>query len=116
MIGLVLPDPVPQRFGVDVQLLGSRRITGLGSDSRYNRTARSRSSGEYFFVPTMMSFLGLHDQTWFGSLRGSGGTSQCPGRRTPRARSGRVPLLPRSGRGADPCGLRYLMRLGQALR
>jgi hypothetical protein len=48
----------------------SRGITGVGSDSRYNRTVRSGNSTGYFlFAATKTSFLGLQDQTWFGSLR-----------------------------------------------
>ncbi|MDV8070737.1 hypothetical protein R4P64_29845 [Rhodococcus sp. IEGM 1366] len=40
------------------------------ADPTLDTTAPSaRNSGGYLVVPTMMSFLGLHDQTWFGSLR-----------------------------------------------
>ena len=56
----------------------SRRITVFGSDSRYSRTARSRSSTGYFLVPTELPSSGLQDQTWFGSLRKSRGTSGSP--------------------------------------
>jgi hypothetical protein len=51
-------------------------ITGLGSDSRYSRAVRSRSSTGYFLVTaTETSFLQALHQTWFGSLRKSGGTT-----------------------------------------
>ncbi|TDB71834.1 hypothetical protein [Micromonospora sp. KC723] len=39
-IGLDLTNPVPQRLVMHTELLGQRRITGLGSDSRYKRTVR----------------------------------------------------------------------------
>ena len=57
-------------------------ITGLGFDSRYSRTARSRSSTGYFLVAATAKFLppGFQDQTWFGSLRKSGGSTGCNGR------------------------------------
>jgi len=49
----------------------SRRITGLGSDSRYNRTARARISSGYFFgASTKESFHG--HQTMIKSLRETG--------------------------------------------
>jgi hypothetical protein len=75
VIGLGLTDPVPQCFGVDVQLLGQpaeHRLRIRLSVQPHRPRPRSRSSGGYFLVPTMMSSLGLHDQTWFGILRGSG--------------------------------------------
>jgi hypothetical protein len=51
-------------------------ITGFGSDPRYSRTARSRSTIGYFLVAATENFLppGTQDQTWLGSLRKSGET------------------------------------------
>ena len=43
-VGLRLADPIPQRLGRTFNCSASRRITGVGSDSRYNRTARSGNS------------------------------------------------------------------------
>jgi hypothetical protein len=69
-VGLRLADPIPQRLGQTFNCSASRRITGVGSDSRYNRTARSgNSTGYLLFAASKTSFLGLQDQTWFGSLR-----------------------------------------------
>src|SRR5271166_5851900 len=72
-VGLRLADPIPQRLGRTFNCSASRRITGVGSDSRYNRTARSsNSTGYLLFAASKTSFLGLQDQTWFGSLRKTG--------------------------------------------
>lgn len=55
----------------------SRRNDGRGSDSRYSRTARSRSSSGYFFGAGNRAFLpGSQDQTRLRRLRRSGGTSK----------------------------------------
>src|SRR5690606_22790907 len=54
----------------------SRRNVGRGDDSRYSRTARSRSSSGYFFGAGNSAFLpGSQDRTSLGRLRRSGGTS-----------------------------------------
>jgi len=75
-VGLRLADPIPQRLGRTFNCSASRRITGVGSDSRYNRTARSgNSTGYLLFAASKTSFLGLQDQTWFGSLRKNRGTT-----------------------------------------
>ena len=49
-------------------------ITGLGSDSRYSRTARARNSSGHFFAATTDDSLQLH-QSMIESLRATGGTS-----------------------------------------
>src|SRR5690606_3810073 len=55
----------------------NRRNVGRGDDSRYSRTARSRSSSGYFFGAANSAFLpGSQDRTSLGRLRRSGGTSQ----------------------------------------
>jgi hypothetical protein len=75
-VGLRLADPIPQRLGQTFNCSASRRITGVGSDSRYNRTARSgNSTGYLLFAASKTSFLGLQDQTCFGSLRKNRGTT-----------------------------------------
>jgi hypothetical protein len=74
-VGLRLADPIPQRLGRTFNCSASRRITGVGSDSRYNRTARpGNSTGYLLFAASKTSFLGLQDQTWFGSLWKNRGT------------------------------------------
>src|SRR5690242_21625029 len=62
----------------------SLRNVGRGSDSRYSRTARSRSSSGYFRGAGNRAFLpGSQDRTSLQRLRRTGGTSG-------RANSGRV--------------------------
>src|SRR2546430_16015381 len=49
-------------------------MTGFGSDSRYSRTARARSSSGYFFGATTNDSLHGH-QTMIRILRETGGNS-----------------------------------------
>lgn len=64
------------------------RNVGRGSDSRYNRTARSRSSSGYFRGAGNRAFLpGSQDRTSLQRLRRTGGTSDIlaiPAKRAPR--------------------------------
>jgi hypothetical protein len=81
----------------------SRRNVGRGSDSRYSRTARSRSSSRYFLGAGHRAFLpGPQDRTSLGRLRRTGGPSvaaESEQHAVERAASDAAQCWPDDGRG-----------------
>ena len=72
-IGLRLADPVPQGFGMHVQLLAQPPKRRPGCESRYSRSARSRRSSGYFLGAGNSAFLPRpQDRTSLQRLRRTG--------------------------------------------